>query len=184
MLAINALVRPWSARCPPRSVGSLTTSCSPAPSFSTETRSTSMSRWMRSDSSPRGPFTVTRSGSIEIDTPDGSGMGCFPIRDIWLSSLWAGSPQARSPDSGHDLATNAGGAGVVAGHQALGGRDDGGPHSALDPGNVRVVDVRALAGPRGALHAGDHRLALRRVLERHGQLHPRPPIGGGVKLRS
>jgi len=44
-----------------------------------------MSRGTRSDSSPFGPFTLTRSGSIEIVTPAGTGMGCLPIRDMSIA---------------------------------------------------------------------------------------------------
>ena len=42
----------------------------------------------RSDSSPLGPFTVTRSGSIETVTPAGTGMGCLPMRDMARSTVY------------------------------------------------------------------------------------------------
>ena len=67
-----------------------------------------MSREMRSDSSPLGPFTRTDSGSIATVTPAGTGMGCLPILDI-----------SRLPDLRQDLAADARGARVVAGHHAV-----------------------------------------------------------------
>src|ERR1700722_12893474 len=103
-----------------------------------------MSRLIRSVSSPLGPLQVTRSGSIAIVTPAGTVMGCLPILDI-------GRPQL--PDLGHDLAADAGRAGVVAGHDPLRGGDDRGPHPALDARDVGVVDVGALPRAGDALDA-------------------------------
>src|SRR5205085_4367227 len=151
MFAIRERVSPCSARCSPRSVGRLTSS---APSVC----STWMSRWIRSESSPRGPFTVTRSGSIETVTPEGTGMGCLPIRDI------------RLPHPRHDLAADSLDPRVMTGHKASGGGDDRRSHPALDPRDVGMVDVRALTWPRDALKPGDNGLALGRVLERHRDL--------------
>src|SRR5579875_1808477 len=110
MLAIRVRVRPCSSRCGPRSVGRVTVIVSPS-------CVTVMSRLTRSDSSPLGPLTVTRPGSIAIDTPAGTLMGCLPMRDMAFSGL---------PDPRHDLATDARLAGLVAGHDALRRRDDRG----------------------------------------------------------
>ena len=66
-----------------------------------------MSLWMRSLSSPFGPFTLTDSGSIETVTPDGTGIGCLPILDI-----------SRLPDLRQNLAADARRTRVVAGHHA------------------------------------------------------------------
>ena len=46
---------------------------------------TLISRGIRSESSPLGPLTVTSSGSIVTVTPDGKGIGCFPILDMVVS---------------------------------------------------------------------------------------------------
>src|ERR1700716_145111 len=110
-----------------------------------------MSRWMRSNSSPLGPLTVTRSGSIAIVTPAGMGIGRLPIRDIAVSGL---------PDRRHDLAAHTLVAGVVAGHLSAGCGDDRRAHAALDARDVVVIDVCALAGARHPLEARDHRLTL------------------------
>src|SRR6185437_4897660 len=100
-----------------------------------------MSRLMRSDNSPLGPLTVTRSGSIAMVTPAGTGMGCLPMRDIASDGL---------PDLRHHFAADALDAGLVASHDPLGGRHDRGPHAALNPRDVSMVDVGALARARDA----------------------------------
>src|SRR5436309_5986501 len=151
MLAIRLRVRPWRARCSPRSVGRLTTTTrSPSASDS----STVMSRDTRSSSSPRGPLTRTSSGSMKTSTPEGTGIGCFPIRlTVYL------------PDVRHDLAANAGAASVVARHDAARGRDDRGSHPAEDLRDLPGVDVRPPPRARHALEPGDHRLAVLGVLQ-------------------
>src|SRR6187200_2715966 len=114
MLATNERVRPCRARCSPRSLGRRTRT---SPSCWT----TSMSRGMRSESSPFGPFTSTRPDPIVTVTPSGMGMGCLPIRDTGLL-----------PDLRHDLAAHAGLAGLVAGHDAARGGHDRRAHPAED----------------------------------------------------
>src|SRR5260370_38994216 len=146
MFATRERVRPCRARCSPRSVGRVTWSTSPS-------CLTSMSRWIRSLSSPLGPLTRTDSGSIETVTPEGTGMGCLPMRHI------------SSPHLRQDLAADAGGAGVVAGHHAVGGGDDRGAHAAEHLGDRLRIDVGAPAGAGHAAQAGDRRAALLGVLE-------------------
>src|SRR3954468_2786151 len=122
MLAISERVRPCSARCSPRSVGRVTMS-------SESCCSTAMSRGLRSSRLPRGPLTRTTSGSIVTVTPVGTGMGCFPIRDIQL------------PDVSHDFAADALAPRLVTGHHALRRGEDRGAHAALDLGDLAVPDV-------------------------------------------
>src|ERR1039458_7866260 len=114
-----------------------------------------MSLWIRSESSPFGPFTRTELGSIATVTPLGTGMGCLPILDI----------RSRSPDLRQDLAADARGARVVAGHHAVRGRDDRGAHAAEHLGDVLGVDVRAPARTRRAPQPGDRRAAVLGVLQ-------------------
>src|ERR1700720_4781487 len=132
MFATSVRVSPCSARCSPRSVGRLTTSYSPS-------WMTSMSRWMRSESSPLGPLTRTDSGSIEMVTPAGTGIGCLPILDI-----------AQLPDLRQDLAADSGSARVVTGHDAVRGGDDRCAHPPKHLRDVLRVDVRALPRSRDA----------------------------------
>src|SRR5215207_2973419 len=149
MLATSERVSPCRARCSPRSVGRVTLSSSPS-------CATVMSRGMRSESSPLGPCTRTTPGSIETVTPDGTGMGLRPMRDM---ATW-------SPDLCHDLATDALLARLVAGHDAVGRRHDRGAHAALDLAHALRAGVVALAGSRDAAQAGDGRAAVLGVLER------------------
>src|SRR5207245_2748373 len=146
MFATSERVRPCSARCSPRSVGRVTSSCSPS-------CVTVMSRGMRSSSSPLGPFTRTCSRSIATVTPAGTGIGCLPILDT------------PSPDLGEDLAADAGRTSIVTGHHAARGRDYGRAHAAQHAGNLLGVDVRAPARTRDATQPGDRRAAVLGVLQ-------------------
>src|SRR3954467_15645106 len=135
------------ARCSPRSVGRVTVITS---SFC----STVMSRWMRSTSSPFGPLTRTDSGSMATVTPAGTSLGLRPMRLM-----------KRSPTLRPAFAADAWAAGLVAGHDALGRRDDGGAHAAEHLGDAGGGDGVALARARRALPAGHDGLAVLRVLE-------------------
>src|SRR3954447_15395211 len=163
MFATSERVRACRARCSPRSVGRVTLSSSPS-------CATLMSRWMRSESSPLGPCTRTTPGSIVTVTPLGTGMGFRPMRDMPL------------PDLGHDLATDALLACLVTGHDAVGRRDDGGAHAALDLAHAVGAGVVALAGARHAAQAGDGRTAVLGVLERHADDLARMVRGRGLDV--
>src|SRR5919112_5341916 len=67
------------------------------------------------DSVPFGPFTAMVWPSIVALTPDGSGTGFLPIRDM----------EASSEHGAEHFAANVGGACMRIGHHAPGGRDDG-----------------------------------------------------------
>src|SRR5687768_15185118 len=159
MFAIRLRVRPWSARCSPRSVGR-DTRIWPSSCF------TSISRLLRSDSSPFGPLTLTSSGSMAISTPSGTETGCFPMR-------------LTSPHLCDELAAHAGALCVVAGHDALRGRHDRRAHAALHLRHRAGRHVLATARLRDALDALDDRLAVLRVLEPHAQHAPDP---GGLNF--
>src|SRR5215210_396873 len=116
-----------------------------------------MSREMRSESSPLGPFTETSSGSMLISTPEGTTIGLRPIRDMGL------------PDERDDFAADARGAGLVTGHHAARGGHDRGSHPALDLRDAALVDVEALARARGALEAADGARAILGVLQADAQ---------------
>src|ERR1019366_7296716 len=150
MFATSERVSPCRARCSPRSVGRLTTSCSPS-------RATSMSLWMRSDSSPLGPFTRTDPGSIATVTPAGTAIGCLPILDIARS--------APSPDLGEDLAADARRARVVAGHHAMRGGHDRRAHAPEHLRDVLGIDVCAPSRTRNATQPRDGRTSVLGVLQ-------------------
>src|SRR4051794_32399804 len=117
-----------------------------------------MSRETRSWSSPFGPLTRTRSGSIVSSTPEGTGIGCLPMRDMAL------------PDLRDELAADAVAARVVTRHEAARSGDDRGAHAAEDARDVLRGDVGAATGLGDAAQARDDRAARLRVLEAHVQL--------------
>src|SRR5258705_4950005 len=150
MFATSERVSPCSARWSRRSDGRLTRIWPSACSIC-------MSRETRSWSSPFGPLTRTSSGSTVSWTPEGTGMGCLPIRGPGL------------PDLRDDLAADAGTAGVVTGHQAVGSGDDRRAHAAEDARDVLRGDVGAATRLGDTPQARDHRAAVLRVLELHAQ---------------
>src|SRR6187200_3025055 len=124
--------------------------------------------WLRV---PFGPFTVTRRSSTATSTPDGTGMGSLPIRDISLSCL------SRLPDVGEDFPTHALLVRLAVGEQALARGDDRDAESAEHLGQARVLGVHAQAGLRDPADAGDRALAVLAVLQ--GQLEdPAHGLGG------
>src|SRR5215218_5951329 len=141
MLAIRLRVRPCSARSSPRSVGRLTTivpsSCSICMRAGT--------CWV---TSPRGPFTITRPGESETDTPAGSSMGCLPIRLIG------------SPDEADDFSADSLLGRGSARDQAVGGGQDRDAHPAEDARQSVLARVDAAPGLGDALQVGDHALAV------------------------
>src|SRR6478609_9396019 len=92
-------------------------------------------------------------GAISTVTASGTGTGFLPIRLMG------------SPDVGDDLATDALGAGFVAGHHADGGADDRGAGATLDPRHALVVDVATAAGTGYPLDPDDHGATVLGVLE-------------------
>src|SRR4051794_23486624 len=97
--------------------------------------------------------------------------------------LSADSGHARLPDVGDDLAADARVAGLVAGHDAVGGGHDCRPHAAEDLRDLRVVHVAALARARYALQAGDGGAAIAlRVLERDADQVAGTVAAGGLDL--
>src|SRR6476619_5091536 len=123
MFATSERVSPCRARCSARSVGRLTSS-------SPFSWTTSIARFLRSSRLPRGPLTRTTSGSTVTVTLAGPGMGFLPMRDM-----------GALPDLGHDLAADARCAGLVAGHDAVRGRQDGGAQAAEDLRDLLRVHV-------------------------------------------
>ena len=103
MFATSVRVRPCSARCSPRSVGRVTSSCV-ALLGDRDVAVHALGELAF------GSLHVDDSGSIETVTPEGTGIGCLPILDM-----------ARSPNLGEDLAADARCACVVAGHHAVRG---------------------------------------------------------------
>src|ERR1700709_2970529 len=121
------------------------------------------------DSSPLGPLTAMLPGAISTVTASGTGTGFLPSR---LMS---------TADVGEYLATDALGAGFVAGHDANRGADDRGSGTALNPRHRLVIDVAAAARARDPLDPDDDGSAVLGVLGGHlDRLPPPCPLAVGV----
>src|SRR3954464_10322676 len=144
MLLTRVRVRPWSCLWVFCSVGRVTTS---VPS----SRLTVMSGWRARLSVPFGPLTVTLRPLIVTSTPDGTGMGRRPMRD--MSSCL--------PDEREDFAAELGLAGLRAGHDPLARADDDDAQAAEDAGDVGLAGVDPQPGLADALQPGhDRHLAV------------------------
>src|SRR5262245_24017587 len=152
MFATSERVSPCSARSSPRSVGRVTTSVSS--SFATEMRAGSC--WL---SSPSGPLTWMRPAVMATLTPEGSSMGCRPIRLI-----------LDSPDEADDLAADPLLLGRAARHDAVRGGQDGRAHAAQHTGQPVLARVHAPAWLRDPLEVGDDALAVTAVLQLDDEL--------------
>src|SRR5919202_1864446 len=131
MFATSDRVRPCSARWLGSSDGRVTVSvplsCDSA-----------MSGGSVRESSPFGPFTVTRLPSIVTVTPLGTWIGSLPIRDI---VRWP-----PLPDQGEELAAGAALARLLVGEQPLRGAQDRHAQAVAHARDLAHADV--LAQPR------------------------------------
>src|SRR4029453_1386024 len=137
MLAISERNRPCSERL---SRSSSARSTSTSPSSTLAERSSGRMR----ESSPLGPLTVTVRPSILTSTPDGTGIGACPTRDI-----------SASPHVAEDLAAAPLGAGLPVGEQPLAGRDDGDPEAPEHAGDGIGLGVDPQARLGHPADAGD-----------------------------
>src|SRR3954453_10584288 len=151
MFAISVRVRPCSARSCPRSVGRVTvitpSSCESCMRCGTSWRS-----------SPRGPDTVTRTGSTETRTPAGTSMGLLPIRDMVSQRL-------RLPDETDDFAADAFCLGGAARDDAAGGGHDRDAHAAEHALAAGLAGVDPAARLGDAAQPAEDALAAPAVLQ-------------------
>src|SRR5262245_11589736 len=146
MFATSERVNPCSARSSPRSVGRVRTS-------SSSRRSIVMRVGTCCVSSPSGPLTITRPGSIAMFTFAGTGMGCLPMRLM------------RLPDEGDHLAADAALSGGAVGDEPARGGQNRGAHAAENARQTILARVDAASGLGDALEIGDHTLPAPAVLE-------------------
>src|SRR3954451_6423604 len=166
MLAISVRVSPCSEREVRSSSGRATAIW---PSSPRATVIGDATVWLRV---PLGPFTVTTlllsTASRLTSTPDGTGIGSLPMRDMCvLSSCLRCS--ARSPDVGEDFPTHALLVRLAVGQQALARRDDRDAEATQHPGQVRRLRVDAQTRLADPPDAGDRALPVLPVLQRHRQ---------------
>src|SRR5258706_9904002 len=147
MLLTSDRVRPCSARFS-RSSSGRSTRIVESSWRTLMTAGRSRSSW------PLGPFTRTWPSPIVTSTPEGSGMGERPIRDI------------SSPHVAEDLAALATLARLSVGHEALVGGQDSDTEAAQHAGQTVGLGVDAEPGLRHPAQAGDRAVALGRVLHR------------------
>src|SRR5262249_28195228 len=161
---------PWTARCSSFSREALST-----PSFCSNLTPRGM--WI--DSLPLGPCTSTWSAVTAIFTPCGTGIGLRPIRDIFSMPFL--------PNLAENLAADFRFAGGAAAHQALRRGQNADAQAAHHGTNVGRAKITSCAGPRYALHAGDHAATIRGVLQEHAKQFARLVLihqleGGDVAL--
>src|SRR4051812_24491924 len=125
MLAMSVRVSPWSER-ELRSSSGRTTAMVPSSVRSTVMGAATV--WL---SVPLGPLTVTTCSSRLTSTPDGTGMGSLPMRDMLLLSS-----RSWLPDVGEDFPTYALLVGLSVGQQPLARRDDRDAQAAEDLGEA------------------------------------------------
>src|SRR5215471_2780302 len=157
-LASNARARPCSARC-----SSLSRIAFSTPSFCSSLICAGTSTL----SLPLGPCTSTLPPATGlIFTPEGTGIGLRPIRDIVSLSF---SQNFRLPDFAKNFAAEIRLAGSATGHHALWRGENADAQPANDGTDFARAEIVALAGARNALHAGDDAAAVRRVLQEDAQ---------------
>src|SRR5687768_13767328 len=145
MFAINDLTKPWSARTSRVSFARVTR-------ISSSAFSTVISSGNERCSSPLGPFTVIVWPVTLTCTPDGTGMGACPTRDISSFPL--------SPHVGQDFAAYLRLARLPVGHEPLRGRDDRNAEAAQHARQLLGASIHAPARLRYPADPGDHPLAL------------------------
>src|ERR1700687_6102534 len=100
------------------------------------------------DSGPSGPLTEISPGPTCSSTFGGSLIGLLPMRDMFFSP---------SRDDAQHFATDAGGARLAIGHDAVRGRDDCDSQSVHDPRDIVLALVDAQARLRSTLDFFYHR---------------------------
>src|ERR1700738_237129 len=143
-----------------------------------------MPRGIRRDSLPFGPCTSMLPSCMAIFTPEGTGIGLRPIRDICSFPLTAKCasqnlvlklslpkfPSKNSlPDFANDFAAQLGFASGAAAHQAFRRSHDADPQAAYDRTNLCDTQITPRSRPRNPLHASDDATAVRRVLQENAQ---------------
>src|ERR1700710_1365625 len=146
MLLISDRVSPCRARLSRSSLGRFTSRL-PSP-FSTVMGAATV--WLRV---PLGPLTVTVFAWTCTSTPDGTGTGSLPMRDI------ASTSASWSPDEGEDFPTYALLVRLTVREQTLAGRDDRDTESAEHLGQAGGLRVHTQAGLADAAYAGNGALA-------------------------
>src|SRR5438874_12818708 len=122
---------------------------------------------------PLGPCTSILPAATAIFTPEGSGIGLFPIRDIVLVQRFVKSCALQTflktclPDFAEQFAAHVGFARGAAAHQALRRGHNAAAQATNDRLNVMRADITARSRPRNALDAGNDAATVRGVLQKN-----------------
>src|SRR4051812_48363945 len=174
MLLTSVRLSPCRARLSRSSSGRSTSSSSPS-------RRTVMGKGRARFRVPLGPLTVTSAPSMVMSTPEGTGMGAWPMRltthppDLGDSVAGPLGPRIRSscscssPDEAQDLAAHAALPGFAIGHEPCAGGEHGDTEASEHAGHLVGLRVHAQARLGHALDAGDDARPLRRVLHLDGE---------------
>src|SRR5450631_4394447 len=112
--------------------------------------------------SPLGPLTVTACPSMETSTPDGTGTGSRPIRDM-------STPPLPLPDVGENFSAYTVFSRLLVGQQAGGRGNDGHTETAENLGKARRLGIDAQARLGYPTHASDGTLTVGTVFQVDGQ---------------
>src|SRR5487761_346944 len=106
---------------------------------------------------PLGPWASIASSVIWTFTPDGSGIGFLPIRDMAL------------PNLAQEFAAHAFLAGGLSGHDSARRGKNRNAHAANDGANAGLANVAAAAGARNALQIREHAALVAGVAKKNAQ---------------
>src|SRR6266851_3974431 len=149
-LATSARASPCTARC-----SSLARFTFNTPSFCSKEMPNGTARLIL----PLGPCTSILSEATATFTPEGSGIGLFPMRDIVLVQPFVNSDPATFkkflPNFAQQFATDASFARGAPTHQSARRGQNADAQAADNRLDILRANVPARAWPRNSLHAGD-----------------------------
>src|ERR1700746_2528744 len=177
---LKPVVTPWTALATRARAKPCTARCSSLARFTFSTPSFCSKETPRGTATvilPLGPCTSILSAATATFTPEGSGIGLFPMRDIVLAQPFVKSFPAccrlfqkpSLPDFAEQFAANIRLARGAPAHQTLRSRNNTDAQSADHRLDVKTSDVAASSWTRNALDAGNHAAAIRRVLQKYAQ---------------
>src|SRR6185436_11823758 len=156
MLAMRVRVSPCNERDWRSSLGRLTSTDPSSERATAIGTATTCCSW------PLGPLTVTAWPSIDTSTPDGTGTGSRPIRDM-------STPPLPLPDVGEDFSAYTLFCRLLVSQQAGGRGNDGHTETAENLGKARRLGVDAEPWLGHPTHTSDGTLAVGAVLQVDGQ---------------
>src|SRR5664279_546993 len=156
MLLMRVRVKPCKERDWRSSLGRLTSTVPSTDRATVIGAATTCCNW------PLGPLTVTACPSMDTSTPDGTGTGSRPIRDMT-------TPPLPLPDVGENFSAYTVFGRLLVSQQAGGRGNDGHTETAENLGKARRPGIDAQARLGHPTHTSDGTLAVGAVLQVDGQ---------------